>query len=131
MAAKEKNKVFVVTAQTCQQNNENRDDIVDLNFGVLRIFKNKEDVKQYMLSYYNDIGYGVKSIRLFENNDGCFDAEINLRQENNPGRISITGHELADRTYKEVIKCRPIEITEHLDKEHMDVQSDCYEEFYG
>lgn len=124
--------IYVVTAKSWEEDKENSDDKVSLNFGILRLFTNKNDVKKYMQRYYDDIEpTGGKSIDTYENSTGRFRIKIKAWTDNIKGAVSLDGHQLENRTHYEVMECRDIAPTTALDIETIDLGNDYYNEFYG
>lgn len=123
--------LYAVTAKTWEENKENSEDKVSMNFGILRIFTNKNDARVYMQNYYDDISpIGGKSISTYENGTGSFHVKIEAWTDNMKGAVSLDGFYLENRVHHELMECRDIVPTTALDIE-TELGNDYFNEFYG
>lgn len=123
--------LYAVTAQTWEENKDDSEDKASMNFGILRIFTNKNDARVYMQNYYDDIEpTGGESINTYENGTGGFHIKIEAWTDNVKGAVSLDGYHLENRVHHELMQCRDIVPTTVLDTE-MDLGNDYFSEFYG
>lgn len=115
--------LYVITARNYDEQKETKE-VTNDNFGVLRIFSNKEDAKAYMLQHYNDTGLEHCYISMYENKQGRLKITVSWHDD-----VSLGTEQAWLRT--ETLECQTVELTNSLKLEYSTVMDDIAAVLWG
>lgn len=121
--------VYVVVGESYDQMENNEQDVINIRHGILRIFTNKKDVKDYMQKYFEERFPDNAMLHESENKKGFYMSEITMEAKNSiEGAVSFEGS-LEGRIYKLRVKAYSVAVTQSA--EGLIGDDDLYDALYG
>lgn len=122
--------LYVVTAESQDQMKNDVSNVINIEHDVMRIFRSKEDMKEYLYRYYEKTQSKTCTIKTTESKGGYIKIELTEYFDCPANGHSFEGR-LDGREHKAVIKGFPLDLDEEGTTKGADLEQDLIELYNG